>query len=117
MLLFLAIGLLAGVLSGLFGIGGGIVIIPALLFFARFDPQTATGTSLGAQLLPVGVLGALAFYRKGHVNVNASLLLALGLFLGAYFGANLALRLPTRDLQRGFALFLIVVAGKMWWSA
>lgn len=116
-MLFLVIGLAAGVLAGMFGVGGGIVIIPALLFFAKFDPQTATGTSLGALLLPVGFLGAWAFYRKGHVNIPASLLIALGLFIGAYFGAQIALALPARQLQRGFALFLVAVATKMWFSA
>src|SRR5438067_1208781 len=89
-LLFLAIGLSAGLLSGLFGIGGGILIVPALLLFGKMDPATATGTSLGALLLPVGALGAWEYYRNGHVNVAAALLIALGIFVGAYFGARVA---------------------------
>src|ERR687890_72741 len=78
--LFLAIGLVAGVLSGLFGIGGGILIIPALIFFAAFHTKLAIGTSLGAMLLPVGLLGAYAYYQAGNLHIKASLLIALGLF-------------------------------------
>ena len=81
MILFIAIGLAAGVLAGMFGIGGGIVIGPALILLAKFQPQTATGTSLGALLLPVGALGAWEYYRRGHLNIAASLWIALGLLL------------------------------------
>ena len=93
MILFVAIGLAAGLLAGMFGIGGGIVIGQALILLARFSPQTATGTSLGALLLPVGALGAWEYYRRGHVNVTASLWIALGLFLCAWFGARIAMSL------------------------
>lgn len=117
MILFLVIGLAAGVLSGLFGIGGGIVIVPALLYLAKAQPATATGTSLAALLLPVGALGAWEYYRKGHVNVGAALLIALGLFLGAWFGARLALTLSQTELRRAFAVFLLLVAARLWWGA
>ena len=89
-MLFTAIGLVAGVIAGIFGIGGGIVIGPALILLAKFQPQTATGTSLGALLLPVGALGAWEYWRRGHLNIAASLWIALGLFVGAWFGAKLA---------------------------
>ena len=115
--IFLAIGLVAGVLSGLFGIGGGIVIVPALLFFAQMHPSTATGTSLGALLLPVGALGAWSYYKGGHVEVRASLLLALGLFFGAYLGARLNQSLSPGQVKRAFALFLLIVAARMWMTA
>jgi uncharacterized membrane protein YfcA len=82
-LIFLAIGLAAGVLSGLFGIGGGLLIVPTLMAVANFSTRTALGTSLASLLLPVGLLGAYAYYQSGEVNVEASLLIALGLFLGA----------------------------------
>ena len=115
--IYLVIGLAAGVLSGLFGIGGGIVIVPALLFFAKMNPSTATGTSLGALLLPVGALGAWAFYKNGHVEVRASLLIAAGLFFGAYAGARLNQTLSPVHLKRLFAVFLVFVAARMWISA
>jgi uncharacterized membrane protein YfcA len=116
-LLFLLIGLGAGVLSGLFGIGGGVVIVPALILIARMPVLTATGTSLGALLLPVGALGALTYYRAGNLNIRAAVLIAIGLFLGAWFGAKLAQTLTPVQLKRLFALFLVAVAARVWWSA
>ena len=116
-LLFLAIGLAAGLLSGLFGIGGGILIVPALLLLGRMDPATATGTSLGSLLLPVGALGAWQYYKNGHVNVTASLLIALGLFVGAYFGAQFAQGLDPATAKRLFAVFLVAVAVRIWLTA
>jgi uncharacterized membrane protein YfcA len=112
--LYSLIGVAAGVLSGLFGIGGGVVIVPALLFFARMTPLGATGTSLGALLLPVGALGAYEYYRNGNLDIRASLLLALGLFLGAFFGAKLAQNLTPLVLKRSFAVFLVLIAARMW---
>ena len=117
LVIFLAIGLAAGVLSGLFGIGGGIVIVPALLFFARMSPATATGTSLGALLLPVGALGAYEYYRTGNLDVRSSLLLAVGLFFGAYVGARLNHVLSPVQAKRAFAVFLVLVAARLWMTA
>jgi uncharacterized protein len=114
---FLLIGLVAGVLSGLFGIGGGVVIVPALVFVAQMAHKTATGTSLAALLLPVGALGAWQYYKAGALDLQAALLLAPGLALGALFGATLALQIPGRDLQRAFAVFLVLIAGRMWVAA
>ena len=115
--LYIAIGLAAGVLSGMFGIGGGVVIVPALMLVARMPSTTATGTSLGALLLPVGALGAWQYYKAGNMDVRAAALVAAGLFLGAFFGANIALGLPPRTVQRAFAVFLAVVAVRVWWKA
>ena len=117
MAIFIVIGLLAGVLSGLFGIGGGIVIVPALVLLAKFQPANATGTSLAALLLPVGALGVLNFYRRGDVNFTAAFIIAAGLFVGAYFGAMANERLSATQLQRSFAVFLVIVAIRMWWKA
>jgi uncharacterized protein len=114
---FLAIGLTAGVLSGLFGIGGGILIIPSLIFFAQFHTKLAIGTSLGAMLLPVGLLGAYAYYQDGNLNIKASLLIGLGLFLGAYAGARLAQTLSGPTLQRMFAIFMVLMAIRLWAQA
>jgi hypothetical protein len=114
---FLAIGLSAGILAGMFGIGGGVVIVPALILFAKMLPEKATGTSLAALLLPVGALGAWHYYRSDFVDLRAAAWIALGLFVGAWFGSDIALRLPARDLQRAFAVFLVGVAVHMWWTA
>ena len=116
-LTFLGIGLAAGVLAGLFGIGGGVLIVPALVYFAAFPLKSATGTSLGALLLPVGLLGAIAYYRAGHLDIRAALLVSAGLFLGAWFGARLALASPPALLQRLFAVFLVAVAIRMFLKA
>jgi len=111
---FVAIGLGAGVLAGMFGIGGGIVIVPALILLAKFPPHMATGTSLAIFLLPVGMLGAYAYYKEGHVRVVPALLIALGVFLGSYFGARIAQQLSPLVLKRAFSLLLVVVAARMW---
>lgn len=113
---FIGIGLFAGILSGVFGIGGGVVIVPALIFLAGFAPITATGTSLGALLLPVGALGAIEYYRRGHIQLTSSIWIALGLFFGAYVGARLANHLSPVQLRRAFAVFLVLVAGRMWFA-
>jgi uncharacterized protein len=115
-LIFIAIGFFSGILSGLFGIGGGLVIVPALIFLVRLTPLTATGTSLAALVLPVGALGAWEYYKKGHLNVPAALFVAVGLFLGAWVGARLAQHLTPVQLKRAFAVFLVLVAGRMWFS-
>ena len=113
---FIAIGFGAGILSGLFGIGGGVVIVPALILLARFVPVVATGTSLAALLLPVGALGAWEYYKKGHLNLPAAVFIALGIFFGAWLGARLAQQLTPVQLKRAFAVFLVLVAGRMWLS-
>ncbi|HUL70458.1 MAG TPA: sulfite exporter TauE/SafE family protein [Gemmatimonadales bacterium] len=114
---FALIGLAAGVLAGLFGVGGGILIVPALVFFGEMPIITAVGTSLGALLLPVGLLGAWQYHRLGSLDVRAAALVALGLFLGTPLGARVALSMPPSVLQRGFAIFLVVVAVRMWLKA
>ncbi len=117
LLIFLCIGLAAGVLSGMFGLGGGILIVPALVFLAGFPTKTALGTSLGALLLPVGLLGAYAYWENGDLDVRASLLVAAGLFFGAWVGAKLAHVLPAATLQRAFAIFIVVMAVQLWLKA
>lgn len=118
-LLFILIGLIAGILSGLFGIGGGIVIVPALIFFTGVSQQSASGTSLLALLLPVGVLGAFEYYKAGKIgpeDLKAGLLIALGLFFGAYFGSKLALSISEILLRKVFAVFMVFVAIKIWFG-
>jgi len=103
------IGLAAGVLSGLFGIGGGIVIVPLLVLFVGLTITQAAGTSLAALLLPVGLLGALEYWRGGFVDIGFAAILAVGLLLGAYLGARLGISLPVEVVQRAFGVLLVVV--------
>jgi len=108
-----AIGLAGGVVSGLFGVGGAIVIVPGLVLFLKVSQHVANGTSLAALLLPVGLLGALEYYRRGEVIVPYAVLLALGLFVGALLGAKLAGSISDLVLRRSFGGFLLVVAGRL----
>ena len=103
------IGLFAGVLSGLFGIGGGIVIVPMLILMIGLTTTQAAGTSLAALLLPVGALGALEYWRGGFVDLRYAAILAVGLLLGAYLGARLGISLPVEVVQRGFGVLLVIV--------
>jgi len=116
-MVFLGIGVVAGLLAGFFGIGGGVLIVPALVMLARMSPARAIGTSLAALLLPVGAAGAWVYYRHGDLDAKAAGLVALGLFAGAWAGAHWATQLPMRQLQRGFAVFLVAIAAHLWWTA
>jgi len=107
------IGLAAGVVSGVFGVGGAVVIIPGLVLLLGLPQHTANGTSLAALLLPVGLLGALEYYRRGQVNVAYAAVIAVGLFFGALAGAKLAGMLAEATLRRAFAVFLLLVAVRM----
>jgi uncharacterized membrane protein YfcA len=109
----LAVGLFAGVLAGLFGIGGGLVIVPALLLLFKMKELDALGTSLAALIPPVGLLGAFEYYRNGHMNIKFAALIACGLFIGAYFGAKMVMPLPPLLIRRLYAGFLLIVAIRM----
>jgi uncharacterized membrane protein YfcA len=109
LILVALIGLAAGLLSGLFGIGGGVVIVPLLIGLAGFSITQAAGTSLAALLLPVGALGAWQYWQSGAVDLRAALLLAVGLLIGAYLGARLGVSLPPATVQRAFGALLVVV--------
>ena len=109
MLVMVGIGLLAGVASGMFGIGGGAIMVPAMVLILFMDQKLATGTSLGAQILPVGLLGAWEYYRNGQLHPQKSLLIAIGLLVGAYFGAKITLSLPPATVKRAYGIFLLAI--------
>jgi len=109
----LVIGPIAGVLAGMFGIGGGLIIVPALLFFVKMQELEAIGTSLAALIPPVGLLGAIEYYRHGYVNLRFAALIALGMVIGAYFGAKISISLAPIVIRRIYATFLILVAARM----
>lgn len=115
--LYLVLGLASGVLAGLFGIGGGVIMVIGLVSLMKLPFPTATGTSLSAMLLPVGLFGALEYYRRGHVDVRGAVLLAAGLTLGAWLGARLAVVAAPALVQRLFAVFLVVMAVRLWATA
>lgn len=115
--LYLAIGIVSGILAGLFGIGGGVVMVLGLVTVIKLPFPVATGTSLAAMLLPVGMLGALEYHKHGQVDIRGALLLAAGLTAGAWLGARLAHQIPTTVVQRAFAIFLLVMAVRLWTNA
>ena len=115
--LYLAIGVAAGVLSGLFGIGGGVVMVIGLASLLKVPFLTAVGTSLGAMLLPVGALGAWEYWRRGHLDIHGAALLAVGLFVGVWLGARVATGLAPSTVQRLFAVFLVATAIRLWVKA
>lgn len=113
---FVVTGVAAGVASGLFGIGGGLVIIPVLVFIFGMDQHAANGTSLVALLLPVGAFAVWNYWQAGKINyshLHAGLWLALGLAVGAYLGSHLAIGLSPQTLRRIFAVFMVLAAAKM----
>jgi uncharacterized membrane protein YfcA len=109
----LAVGLVAGVFSGMFGIGGGLVIVPALVFLFGIEQIRANATSLAALIPPVGLLGASVYYKEGLIDVRWALLIAAGLFLGAFVGAKIAVGVSPVLLKRGYGIFLLAVGLRM----
>ncbi|PWT70398.1 MAG: permease [Bacteroidetes bacterium] len=107
------IGLAAGILSGLVGIGGGIIIVPALIYLLGFSQHQAMGTSLGILLLPAGILAVFNYYKKGYVDIKIVLILFIGFVVGGYLGSKLSLGLPESTLRKIFAVVLVFIAGKM----
>lgn len=112
-LALLGIGLVAGVFAGMFGIGGGLIIVPALIFFLKMKELSAIGTSLAALIPPVGLLGAAEYYRNGLINIRYAGLLAAGIFVGALFGARIMIGLPPHLIRRIYAGFLLLIAARM----
>lgn len=115
--LFLGIGLGAGVLSGMFGIGGGVVIVPLLIWLAKMAPRAAVGTSLAAILSPASIFGAYTYWKSGDLDIRAALALSAGLLVGAGIGARLAQFVDGVVIQRAFAVLMVLLAVKVWWGA
>jgi uncharacterized protein len=107
--LYVAIGLGAGLLSGFFGIGGGIIIVPALIYIAEFSPLRATGTSLAVLLPPVGLAAVLSYYRNDNVDIRAAVLIAIFLFFGAWVSSLLANRMNPYAMKVSFGVFMIAM--------
>lgn len=109
-LIFVAIGLLAGVFGGLFGIGGGIVMVPALIYLKDFSQHKAQGTSLAVFVLPVAILAFLNYYKRGEADMIGGAYLAVGVFCGMFLGSKLALMMDVSLMRKVFAVLLVAVA-------
>ena len=112
-LILMLVGIAAGMLSGLVGVGGGIVIVPALVIILGFSQKMAIGTSLGILLLPVGILGVIQYYKQGYVDIRVVLIISAAFLFGSYFGSKIALSLPQETIKKVFAVFMIIIAIKL----
>ncbi|HET7840084.1 MAG TPA: sulfite exporter TauE/SafE family protein [Terriglobia bacterium] len=110
------VGILVGILSGIFGVGGAILAIPILVYGFKFDQKFAQGTSLAMLLPPTGTLAFWQYYKHGHADVKFGLMMAVGVFFGGYLGGRWAQALPVVSLRKGFAVFLVLVALKMFFQ-
>jgi len=109
-ILYLILGLVAGTLSGMFGIGGGTILIPGLVFLAGLSQHAAQGTTLAIMLLPIGLLAVIKYYQAGHVNFYITAFICVGFLIGGLIGANIAVGIPNLVLRKAFGIFLMVVA-------
>jgi uncharacterized membrane protein YfcA len=113
LLILIVIGIITGVMAGMLGVGGAIIMIPALVFFLGLSQQTAQGTSLAVMLPPIGIIAAYNYYKAGQVNLKFALILAAAFIIGSYFGSKIALNIPPHILKKIFGLLLLLVAAKM----
>jgi uncharacterized membrane protein YfcA len=113
---FGALGLVAGTMSGLLGIGGAVVIIPALVFIFGFSQKMAQGTTLLLMIPPIGLLAALSYYKAGDVDLRAAIVIALFFFVGGWLGGRLGLSVNEAVLRKVFAVFLVGIAAKMFFE-
>lgn len=112
-IILILIGLSAGIISGLLGVGGAIIIVPALIFFVGLTQHQAQGTSLAILLLPIGFLAFWNYYKQGYVNFKIALIVMLAFFVGGYFGSLIAVRVPEKFLRIAFGTLIIVLGFRM----
>jgi len=113
MLGLLLLGIIAGYFSGLIGIGGGVIIVPALVLWFGFNQQTAQGTTLALLVPPIGILAVVSYYQKGYVDVKTALIICIGFLIGGYLGGKMAVGLSESILKRTFAIALMAIGAKM----
>lgn len=111
--ILLLIGIAAGILSGMFGVGGGVIIVPSLIFFLGMTQHEAQGTSLGLMLLPIGILAAYNYYQSGNLDIKAGLIISLAFVAGGYIGSKISLGIDEVLLKRLFGLLMLFVALKL----
>ena len=115
-ILYILLGIIAGGLSGLIGIGGGVIIVPVLVFLFDMSQQSAQGTTLALLVPPIGILAAMQYYRQGYVDVRVAMLIIVGFLIGSVVGSQLAIGMPTKLLTKVFGAVLLVIALKMFFS-
>lgn len=115
-LLLIIIGLVAGILGGMVGLGGGIILIPALILIMKLDQQTAQGTSIAIMLPPIGLFAVYNYYKAGYVNIKYAFVIAMAFMVGGYFGSSLALKLSPDVMRKVFSVILVIIAIKMFFS-
>jgi uncharacterized membrane protein YfcA len=113
MFLYVMLGVLAGAFSGLIGIGGGVIIVPALVFLFGMTQHQAQGTTLALLVPPIGILAAWAYYKQGYVDIRIAAFIALGFFLGSLLGAKIATSMSNDVLQKVFGFALLLISLKM----
>ena len=111
--MLLTIGFFTGILGGMVGVGGGIILVPALVFILGYSQLDAQGISLALFMFPVGILGVFQYYKQGHVDFNIVLILAIGFVLGSFLGSKISLSISQEIVKRIFAILLLVIAIKM----
>ena len=112
-LVLVIIGLAAGFLGGMIGLGGAIILIPALVMFLAMDQRMAQGTTMAIMLPPIGIFAAFNYYKAGYVNIKYALVIAVVFMIGGYLGSKVALNIPVSVLKRIFAVVLVLIAAKM----
>ena len=117
LLVLVLVGLFAGALSGFVGVGGGIIIVPAMIYFMNMNQMQAQGVSLALLMLPVGILGVMNYYKAGHIQFSYVLIIAIGFVLGNYVGSKYAMRVPEHKIKFLFALLMLFVAVQMLWKS
>lgn len=115
-ILLIIIGFLAGIVGGSLGLGGGIIIVPALVFILGFSQHYAQGTSLAVLLFPIGILAVINYTKNGYVNYKFAVVLMIAFVIGSYFGSEISVHLPEKVLKKVFGIFLLLVSLKMIFS-
>jgi len=113
LIILIVIGLIAGIFGGMFGLGGGVVVIPALVLFMGFSQHQAQGTNLAFMLAPIGLLAVINYYKAGYINVKYAVILAIAFFIGAYFGSIWSISIPGNILKKIFGVVIILTGLKM----
>lgn len=116
-LILMAIGLTAGALSGFVGIGGGVIMVPALIYFLGLNQLQAQGTSLAVMLPPIGILAFMSYHKAGHIDVRNAAVIAGMFIIGGYFGSKFALKMPIAKIKLAFGVLMLLISVRLVWNA